>query len=102
MKVVLIVDESHQTFFGTNSQLITNEVIRPNFVIEVSATPKLAITDDDRDEDRGRRVAVKFSEVVDSGLIKQEILVNPQIDQDIAEDMSGIEVVFTQALRETS
>lgn len=99
LKVVLIVDESHQTFFGTNSQLITNEVIRPNFVIEVSATPKLAITDDDRDEDRGRRVAVKFSEVVDSGLIKQEILVNPQIDQDIAEGMSGIEVVFTQALR---
>ena len=42
-KIVLIVDEAHKTYLGPNSQKLVEEVIIPDLIIEVSATPKITL-----------------------------------------------------------
>lgn len=87
--IILIVDESHQTFYGKNSQEFVNTVIKPDLVLEISATPKSKSTD---------IYDVPFNEVVESGLIKKEVCVNNNIANNINERDNAIEVVVKSAL----
>ena len=79
--IILIVDESHQTFYGKNSQEFVNTVIKPDLVLEISATPKSKSTD---------IYDVPFNEVVESGLIKKEVCVNKNIANNINERDNAI------------
>lgn len=85
LKPIIIVDESHQTFYGNNSQLFVKEVIKPSLVIEASATPKYKSDDDTSDV--FQKIVVPTGEVIDSGLIKKQVLVNEDIE-DIAEALN--------------
>jgi len=67
--IVLIIDESHRTAKTSKSQEIVG-IIGPKLTIEVSATPKEGVTND-------HKITVKLSEVVEEGMIKQEVQINP-------------------------
>lgn len=67
--IVLIIDESHRTAKTSKSQEIIG-IIGPKLTIEVSATPKEGVTND-------HKITVKLSEVVEEGMIKQEVQINP-------------------------
>lgn len=85
LKTIIIVDESHQTFYGPNSQLLVHDVIKPSLVIEASATPKYESSDNDTE--KYRRIKVMTDDVIDSGLIKKQILINSNIES-IAEELN--------------
>ena len=85
LKTIIIVDESHQTFYGPNSQLLVRDVIRPSLVIEASATPKFS--GDGVSTDKYRNIKVSTDEVVDSGLIKNSVIINSDIES-IADELN--------------
>ncbi len=91
--IMLIVDESHQTFYGTNSQALVRGVIKPDLVFEISATPKAVMMGGDY-----HMTEVEFSEVIDSELIKKEVIVNNQIAKNIDDAKNAVEVVVNAAL----
>lgn len=91
--IMLIVDESHQTFYGTNSQALVHGVIKPDLVFEISATPKAVMMGGDY-----HMTEVEFSEVIDSELIKKEIILNNEIAKNIDDSQNAVEVVVNAAL----
>ena len=68
--IVLIIDESHRTAKTSKSQEIVG-IIEPKLTIEVSATPKEGVSSD-------HKIKVKLSEVVEEGMIKQEVQDKPR------------------------
>lgn len=91
--IMLIVDESHQTFYGTNSQALVHGVIKPDLVFEISATPKTVMMGGNY-----HPTEVDFSEVVDSELIKKEIIVNNDIAKNASNSKNSVELVVMSAL----
>jgi len=91
--IMLIVDESHQTFYGTNSQALVHGVIKPDLVFEISATPKAVMMGGDY-----HMTEVEFNEVIDSELIKKEIILNNEIAKNIDDSQNSVEVVVNAAL----
>lgn len=91
--IMLIVDESHQTFYGTNSQALVHGVIKPDLVFEISATPRAVMMGGDY-----HMTEVGFSDVVESGLIKDEVRLNNEIAKNIKDSRNAIEVVINAAL----
>ena len=91
--IVLIVDESHQTFYGPNSQDLVHSVIKPDLVFEISATPKPVMMGGDY-----HQKDIEFREVIDSELIKKEIILNNDIAKNIDDSKNAVEVVINAAL----
>ncbi len=91
--VMLIVDESHQTFYGTNSQALVHGVIKPDLVFEISATPKSVMMGGDY-----HMTEVDFSDVIESELIKKEIIINNEIAKSIKKADDAVEAVIEAAL----
>ena len=91
--IVLIVDESHQTFYGPNSQALVHEVIKPELVLEISATPKSVTMGGDY-----HITEVDFADVVDSELIKKEVYLNNEIAKNITDATNSVEVVINASL----
>ena len=91
--IVLIVDESHQTFYGTNSQALVHEVIKPELVLEISATPRAVTMGGDY-----HITEVDFADVVESELIKKEVYLNNEIAKHISDSVNSVEVVINAAL----
>lgn len=79
--IVLIVDESHQGLYAERTQEFVNEIIKPNTVIMVSATPKSA----PQDNNSSTKVQVDFTEVINSGLIKKDTIINVDLENVTAE-----------------
>jgi len=71
-EIVLIIDESHRSA-KTSKATELIEIIGPKLTIEVSATPK-EITSD-------IRIRVPLDEVIDEEMIKQDILINPDLEE---------------------
>lgn len=82
LKTIIIADESHQTFYGENSQLFVREVIKPSLVIEASATPRYS---SEESTDLYRKIVVNTDDVIDSGLIKKQVCINDNIEEIAAE-----------------
>ena len=78
-KVVLIVDEAHRTYLGPNSQKLVREVIKPDLVVEVSATPSTKLEQGYYENNTGRFINVPIREVIESGLIKNNTVINNDI-----------------------
>lgn len=95
--LILIVDESHQTFYGNNSQALVTEVIKPDLVLEISATPKMTLNGGLFDSSLMHNKIVEFPDVADSGLIKKEVIVNKNIEE-YTENRSAIEAALNGAL----
>jgi type III restriction enzyme len=72
-KVVLVVDESHLHLdSGAQAQVVVDHIIKPDLLIEVSATP--------RTEHLDATVEVLREDVIAAGLIRKGITVNPGAD----------------------
>jgi type III restriction enzyme len=69
--IVLIIDESHRSLNTVKAQELIQEYIKPKLQIEVSATPD--------SENYDQKVEVHMEEVIEAGMTKQEILINPGI-----------------------
>lgn len=91
--IVLIVDESHQTFYGPNSQSLVHGVIKPELVLEISATPKSVTMGGDY-----HITEVDFADVVDSELIKKEVYLNNEIAKNITDATDSVEAVINASL----
>ena len=94
-KVILIIDESH---IGATAER-TNELreeINADVILEMSATPK--IQPDPRDLARGTAgfIFIEPKEVIDEGMIKQELIINEKIDE-ISDDESDSQEVVLEA-----
>ena len=87
-KIILIVDECHQTFFGEKSRRFVDEIVKPALIIQMSATPKEKAT-----------VETKYEDVVESGLIKQEIIINNDLANAGDSDKTVIDNLITEALK---
>jgi len=97
-QIVLIVDEAHRNYLTDNSKRFVDEIIKPKLTLEVSATPIMTVSPEDIADGKAGFVKVAFNDVVASGLIKQETVINKAIGDyvDIAE--SADELVIEAAL----
>jgi type III restriction enzyme len=78
-EVILIVDESHATFWSEQSQSFVDQVIRPRLIVEVSATPKIVVTQEESDYGAKGQVSVPLDDVIGVGIIKTEVVVNEEM-----------------------
>lgn len=98
-KVVLIVDEAHRTYLGPNSQRLVREVIKPNLVLEVSATPSTKLEQGYYENNTGRFIDVPIREVIESGLIKNNTVINNDI-AGVIDKSSADTAVLAAALKQ--
>jgi len=78
-EIILIVDESHYHYWSNQSQELVQSVIHPKFILEVSATPTISPSAEDLANEDAGFVSVKFDDVIAEGMIKKEIVINPEI-----------------------
>jgi type III restriction enzyme len=98
-KIILIVDEAHRNYLTEGTQTFISEIFQPNLIIEVSATPQMNVTAEDLVRGRAGLVSVEFGEVVESGLIKQETVINLGLDEAGEIHKSADEFVIDSALK---
>lgn len=98
-KIVLIVDEAHRTYTGENSQKLVNKVIQPDLIMEVSATPLIALEAGYYEKNIGRYIEVPFEDVVKSGLIKNNTIINNDI-AGVINNGSTDKVILEAALKQ--
>ena len=67
--IILIVDESHKSLSTPKAQELIINYIKPQIQIEVSATPDSA--------DYDAKIDTKIEEVIEAGMIKKEVVINP-------------------------
>lgn len=96
---MLIVDEAHKTYLGPNSQRLVQEVIKPNLVLEVSATPSTKFEQGYYENNTGRYVKVPIRDVIESGLIKNNTIINNDI-AGVVDKNSADTAVLAAALKQ--
>jgi len=91
--IVLIVDEGHQNYYAPRTQEFINEIIQPDTTIMVSATPR----ETPANANSVAKVTVTFSEVIESGLIKKDTIINADLENVTGE--TGSNVLLQAALQ---
>lgn len=89
-EIILIVDESHKNLDSARAQDLIKNYIKPKIQIEVSATPDSQWV--------AQTIDVDISQVIESGMIKKEILINPFINVDIVGAWTD-RILIEQALK---
>jgi type III restriction enzyme len=77
-KIVLIIDESHSAARTERAREMIDEVIKPNLIIEMSATPILSEQPD---------YTVNPQDVIDEELIKKDIIINENFTNEDASEL---------------
>jgi DNA or RNA helicases of superfamily II len=99
-KLVLIIDESHNTAGSITSKEII-ELISPHFSFEITATPNTKVraipTKKDEDSCKSFYVPVNTEEVIDQGVIKKSLILNDIYDNENSN--SVIELMIKQSLK---
>lgn len=85
-KIILIIDESHLYLSEETEKLIIN-TLKPSLRIEVSATPRKHATID-----------IKLDEVIESGMIKKEIIINEKFSELNLLASTSDEIIIKQAI----
>lgn len=88
-EIILVIDESHHTASAENTKGLI-EIMKPKITIEVSATPHM--TSDNI-------VKVKFEHVVQEGMIKEKVSLNPGLKEDKLEGEGSDEFILKEALK---
>ncbi|MGH2638680.1 MAG: DEAD/DEAH box helicase, partial [Rhabdochlamydiaceae bacterium] len=96
--IILIVDESHSHYWTERSQGIVQEVLAPNLVLEVSATPVLVPPQDDIFKQEAGFVLVDFDEVRDGGMIKCSTIINEGLSEESDAEKPADDVIISAAL----
>jgi len=89
VKIVMIIDESHQNAGSQRAKQLRDEIIKADLTIEMSATPDLS----DFDE----RVQVEAKSVIKEGMIKKEIIVNDYLDKYSDNEITSVELLLKTA-----
>jgi type III restriction enzyme len=97
-KIMLIIDESHNTTDTRTSKELMN-IINPEILLQMSATPKLIPTGEDIDDNRAAFVKVSPEDVIEAGVIKKEVLINDNIDEVNLDNKNSIEIVLEMAIK---
>lgn len=88
-KIVLIIDESHQSTTTERAIELRDDIIKPTITLEMSATPALNRYD--------KLVQVYPQDPIIEGLIKKEIIINQDIDEICDEDIDSQELIMESA-----
>lgn len=78
LKIILIIDESHMSTNSARAIELRDEIIKPSLTIEMSATPIIS--------DLDFKIQVDPFSVIEEGMIKKQVLINPDIDSDTISD----------------
>lgn len=94
LPIVAIIDEEHMFWSKTadkSGQVLDR--INPTVELRISATPKTAVNG------TTQKVLVERRDVINAGMMKKEVVLNPDIDIDAADPMSLEERLLKTALR---
>lgn len=94
-KIILIIDESHTNASTGRAQELRG-LIGADVTIEMSATPRIAITAEDIIETRAMLVKVNAKDVIEEGMIKKELVINEDIGR-IAKSENDSQTVVLEA-----
>lgn len=89
-KIILIIDESHASAKSERAQEIRDEIVKPELTLEMSATPVLTNSD--------CIVKVDPTSVIEEGMIKKEVLINPNIDEIMDDEMDSQKLILEAAI----
>ncbi len=93
IEIILVIDESHTNLDGPRAQELIASFLQPKLQIEVSATPKSTKYQE--------MITVNITDVIDAGMIKQEVLINPGLsDFSNSEDLSTDELMIRIAIEQ--
>lgn len=92
-KIILIIDESHYAADSENSIELINTIIKPNVILEMSATPLI------KEYDMMKKI--EPMDVIKSGMIKNEIIINQDLEEvySIEDELTSEELVLEAAYR---
>lgn len=90
--IILIVDESHRSLATPKAQELIMNYIKPKIQIEVSATPDSA--------DYDAKIETKIEEVIEAGMIKKEVVINPGLS-DVRDVSETDKFVIDEALKKS-
>ncbi|MBE7704081.1 MAG: hypothetical protein E7Z89_08560 [Cyanobacteria bacterium SIG28] len=90
-KIVLIIDESHQSTTTARAIELRDEIIKPVITLEMSATPALNRYD--------KLVPVNPNDPIYEGLIKKEIVINQDIDDISTNEIDSQELIMECAYK---
>lgn len=91
LPIVAIIDEEHMFWSKTaDKTAAVLDRINPDVEIRISATPKTMLFDE--------KVRVGRDAVIKAGMIKKEVVLNPEIDVDISDDRTLTEHLLKTAL----
>jgi type III restriction enzyme len=88
-KIILIIDESHASANSDRAMEIRDEIVKPEITIEMSATPILV---------GDSKITVDSTDVIEEGMIKKEILINPDIDKISDDELNSQELIIKCAM----
>jgi type III restriction enzyme len=88
-KIILIIDESHASANSDRAMEIRDEIVKPEITIEMSATPILV---------GDSKITVDSTDVIEEGMIKKEILINPDIDKIEDDELNSQELIIKCAM----
>lgn len=97
--IVLIVDESHYHYWSKKSQDLVKTVIGPELILEVSATPTITPSPEDLEYEEAGQITIRFEDVVNEGMIKKEVIVNPEIGENRKFSDVADEVILSAAIQ---
>jgi len=97
-KIILIIDESHIGATAERTMELKNEV-DADVVLEISATPKFKPSAGEISLGKAGWVEVPASDVIEEGLIKKEIIINPSIDTLSIDEKDSQEVILEAAFK---
>ena len=95
-KIILIIDESHYGSDAARTKEL-REIISAEVTLEMSATPKIAITMEESARGTSAFVLIEPAEVIEAGMIKREIIINENLEQIQVDDISSQELILEAA-----
>ena len=90
-KIILIIDESHASATTERAKEIRDEIVKPELTIEMSATPVLTNSES--------LIQVDPNDVIEEGMIKKEVLINPNIDEIVDDEIDSQKLVIEAAIK---
>jgi type III restriction enzyme len=88
-KIIMIIDESHASRDTKRSVELIDDIICPDIIIEMSATtiPR----------ENAEKVIVDSTKVIEQGMIKKEIIINPNIEDLNTDELNSQELIMESA-----
>ena len=89
-KIILIIDECHASANSDRAKEIRDEIVQPELTIEMSATPVLS---------GDSKITVDSNDVIEEGMIKKEVLINPNIESISDDEMDSQQLIIKSAIK---